>query len=145
CSVYQVRFAKTTGLIHKLTADGTGLLPLSPADLVGFTLLVTDGPAKNKTRIITGAQAIDAHDWVLILDRAWFSPFTKDASTPDATGHYTLLKTNPNQLVKEETQANLLFLYDTDNPASYNDPALAAGHSNAFGEGRLFNDSSLFG
>src|SRR5439155_10824468 len=113
--------------------------PIMPTDLIGFTLLVTKGPAKNKTRIVTGAVANGAN-WVLTLDKAWFSPFTNDASKPDATAQYTLLKTNPNLLVKEETQANLLFMYDTDNPASYIDHG-----PNPFGAGRMFYDTALFG
>ena len=60
---------------------------------------------------------------MLTLDKPWFSPFTQDASTPTSDSQYTLLSTNPNLLVKEETQANLLLLYDTDNPASYDDSA----------------------
>ena len=44
--------------------------------------------------------------------------------------------------MNEAQEANLLFLYDTDNPASYNDPHLTP---NPFGEGQIFFDSSEFG
>src|SRR5438132_2807271 len=138
-SVYQVTFRNTTSTVSVLGSDGSQLKPLTPADLIGFTVLITKGPAKNKTRIVTGAVANGAN-WVFTLDKAWFSPFTNDASKPDATAQYTLLKTNPNLLVKEETQANLLFMYDTDNPASYIDHG-----PNPFGEGRMFYDISPFG
>src|SRR5439155_16840888 len=138
-SVYQVTFRHPSGAVSLLTADGTNLKPIMPTDLIGFTLLVTKGPAKNKTRIVTGAIA-NGPNWVLTLDKAWFSPFTNDTSKPDATAQYTLLKTNPNLLVKEETQANLLFMYDTDNPASYVDHG-----PNPFGAGRMFYDTAPFG
>jgi Ca2+-binding RTX toxin-like protein len=141
-SVYQVTFLGVTSSVSLLTANGIALKPLTPADLIGFTILITRGPAKNKSRIITQANAISSSAWLLTLEKSWFSPFTNDSSKPDATSEYTLLKTNPNLLVKEEEQANLLFLYDTDNPSSYNDPHLTP---NPFGEGRMFYDTSPFG
>src|SRR5207244_593008 len=36
-SVYQAQFAKTTGTISLIGANGSGLKPLVPGDLVGFT------------------------------------------------------------------------------------------------------------
>ena len=42
----------------------------------------------------------------------------QDASVPDSSSYFTLLQTNPNLLVNEAQEANLLFIYDTDNPAS---------------------------
>ncbi|TMC80709.1 MAG: hypothetical protein E6J08_09445, partial [Chloroflexi bacterium] len=53
-------------------------------------------------------------------------------------------KTNPNLLVDQAAQNNLLFLYDTDNPASYNDLALSANATN-FGQGQIFFDPTPFG
>ncbi|MDX6471351.1 MAG: large repetitive protein, partial [Gaiellaceae bacterium] len=144
-SVYQVTFLHTTVAVSAIVTDASGLLPLLPADLVNATILVTSGAAKNKTRIVTGAIDSGGGHWTLTLDRAWFSPFNNDPSTPAAGDGYTLLTTNPNLLVKEQTQANLLFLYDTDNPASYNDPALPVGQTNPFGQGRMFYDTSPFG
>jgi Ca2+-binding RTX toxin-like protein len=118
--------------------------PQTPADLKGITFLVTAGPAKNKTRIVTGG-IVQGSNWVLTLDKAWFSPFTNDASTPDGTSTYTLLTTNPNLLVDEATQANLLYLYDNDNPARYNDPNYHRGPENPFGAGQIFYDNSPWG
>src|SRR5207249_1399525 len=116
---YLVTFLDPSTGIVPLTANGAGLKPGVPGDLVGYTVEITKGPAKNKVRIITAAQAGNG-GWVLTLDKPWLSLFTGDASVPDATSKFTLATTNPNLLVKEETLANLLYLYDTDNPASYN-------------------------
>src|SRR5207249_2285203 len=141
---YLVTFLDPFTGIVPLTANGAGLKPGIPGDLVGYTVEITKGPAKNKVRIITAAQAGNG-GWVLTLDKPWLSLFTGDASVPDATSKFTLATTNPNLLVKEETLANLLYLYDTDNPASYNDAALPTGQTNPFGEGRLFFDANPFG
>ena len=81
---------------------------------------------------------------MLTLDRPWFSPFTGDASQPDSTSTLTLYATNPNMLVDQAAQSNLLFLYDTDNPASYNDTALVSG-TNPFGQGQMLFDATRFG
>jgi len=143
-NVYQVTFLDPTSGVLAITADGANLKPSLPADVVGYTIEITRGPAKNKTRIITGA-LLSGANWVLTLDKPWFSPFNKDASVPDGPSQFTLHKTNPNLLVQEETQANLLQVYDTDNPASYNDSHLPAGQTNAFGQGQLFFDANPFG
>src|SRR6185312_4674313 len=145
-TVYDVIFQDPTSSVAVLTANASNLRPraLHPEDLVGFTIEITKGPAKNKTRIIKGAVAAGPN-WVLTLDKQWLSPFTGDASVPDATSKYTLHDTNPNLLVDQAAQSNLLFLYDTDNPASYNDAALPASHTNPFGQGQIFFDATPFG
>jgi hypothetical protein len=114
--------------------------------------LIASGPAKNKSRIVTGGivNPTNSAQWILTLDKPWFSPFTKDETVPTSASTYTLGTTNPNLLVKEESQGNLLFLYDQDNPASYNDPRTAGprdppGQENPFGAGRIFFDNSAFG
>ena len=76
------------------------------------------------------------------MNKPWFSPFTGDASVPDSSSEYTLEVTNPNLLVKEETQADILWVNDTDNPGSFNDPALTP---NPFGPGELFYEAGKFG
>ncbi|HEX9504623.1 MAG TPA: hypothetical protein VGA62_01335, partial [Acidimicrobiia bacterium] len=146
-NVYEVTFFDPSASVDAITATGSGLKPMRPADLVNFTIEITHGPAKNKTRIITGAvcavaenPCLSGHNWVLTLDNAWKSKFTGNASTPDSTSSFTLLSTNPNLLVDESTTANLLYLYDTDNPASYNDANLTP---NPFGQGQLFFDSTV--
>ncbi|MEX2645398.1 MAG: choice-of-anchor D domain-containing protein [Gaiellaceae bacterium] len=139
-SVYTVIW-KVTGDKAQLTADAAALKPLVPADLVDFTLQITDGTAKNKIRIIKTAVA-SGPNWLLTLDKPWFSPFTGDASVPDATSEFAIFVTNPNLLVKEETQADILWVSDADNPGSFNDPALTP---NPFGIGRLFFDETRFG
>ena len=128
--------------------DDSGLGPHTPGQLVNETILITQGPAKNKTRIVTGAIA-DGANWVLTLDKPWFSPFTQDASTPTSDSQYTLIRRTRTCSSSEQTQANLLFLYDTDNPASFNDPAYLAAHGlsseNPFGAGQIFYDPNPFG
>ena len=149
-SVYEVKFLGGSGFPTLTVGDGTlgqttahvgTLVPIAPADLKDFTIEITQGTAKNKTRIITAASQ-SGSNWVLTLDHPWFSPFTGDASVPDNTSYFTLLLTNPNLLADETQEANLMFVYDTDNPASFDDPHLTP---NPFGEGQLFYDTSLFG
>ena len=151
-TVYQVTFLNTGGSTPgTLTGDASNLGPHNPTDLVNETILITEGPAKNKTRIIKGG-TIDAQgNWVLILDKPWFSPFTADASFPTSDSEYTLLSTNPNLLVDEASQANLLLLYDTDNPASYTDTGFSDSRNplhhtgDAFASGQIFYDTNQFG
>ena len=147
-SEYEVKFLDAgpyptlfVGGTTATTATVGTLEPVNPGDLVGFTIEITRGTAKNKTRIVTAASKSGSY-WVLTLDKPWLSPFTMDASVPDVSSYYTLLQTNPNLLVNEVQEANLLFIYDTDNPASYNDPHLTP---NPFGQGQMFFDSSNFG
>jgi Ca2+-binding RTX toxin-like protein len=122
--------------------------PVVPADLVHLSLQVTDGSAKNKVRIITGAVDNGNGTWTLTLSHPWLSPFTgdpanpTDPSLPDATSHYTLAVTNPNLLADERDQSNLLQVYDGDNPSSYNDPALGGG-TNPQAVGQLFYDTTF--
>ena len=153
-AVYQVTISgagtEIPGAVANVGVQGENLGPTAPSQLVGQTILITTGPAKNKSRIVTGG--IVANDgsgnWVLTLDKAWFSPFTNDASTPTSDSTYAFEQTNPNLLVDEKTQANLLYLYDDANPASYNDPAWLAQHpgtDNPFGSGQIFYDTNQFG
>src|SRR6185503_2559701 len=64
---------------------------------------------------------------------------------PDATSKYALLQTNPNLLVHEADQTDILQVNDTDNVNSFDDPALPPGGTNPFAVGQLFYDTSLFG
>ncbi|HET7129920.1 MAG TPA: hypothetical protein VFJ93_12675, partial [Gaiellaceae bacterium] len=148
-SELQVTFFNTgTGVLaigEDHAYNSTHLGPQTPAQLTGITFLVTSGPAKNKTRIITGGVQNADGSWTLTLDKAWFSPFTNDSSTPSSLSTYTLLTTNPNLLVDESSQANLLYMYDNDNPASYNDEHYTRGGDNPFGAVEIKYDTSLFG
>ena len=139
-NIYKVTW-KVTGDKAELTTDAASLKPLAPADIVDFTIQITNGTAKNKIRIVKSAVAVGPN-WLLTLDKPWLSPFTMDASVPDATSEYALFVTNPNLLVKEETQADILWISDADNPGSFNDPNKTP---NPFGIGQLFFDESLFG
>ena len=159
-NVYKVRFA-TSALAPGnplMVANSTNLGPSlsNPSALVNFTLEITKGAAKNKVRIIKGVVANDATHWVLTLDHPWNSPFAlgplgPDSEVPSPAGanrsKYALEITNPNLLVNEVTSTDMLLLHDTDNPASYNDPAPElGGASNPFGEGRLFfENQNIYG
>ena len=139
-SIYKIEWA-AVGNQAQLTANTAGLQPLTPADLVDFTIEITEGVGKNKSRIVTAA-ALAGANWILTLNKPWLSPFTGDASVPNSSSKYTLAVTNPNLLVKEETSADILWVSDADNPGSFNDPALTP---NPFGIGRLFYETGLFG
>ena len=88
-NVYQVTILHPSLTPLTLGHDDSSLGPLTPGQLVNETILITQGPAKNKTRIVTGA--IDNHDnvnprlttWTLTLDKPWFSPFTQDGIDAD--------------------------------------------------------------
>ncbi len=151
-AVYQVTI---TGNGSTMPADigvqADGLGPADPTALVGQTILITTGPAKNKSRIVTGAVAPDgvSGNWVLTLNKAWYSPFTNDSSIPTSDSTYAFEQTNPNLLVDEKTQANLLYLYDDANPASYDDHGTGGlvypGEDNPFASGQIFYDTNRFG
>ena len=138
-SIYKIEWA-AVGNQAQLTANTAGLQPLTPANLVDFTIEITEGVGKNKSRIVTAA-ALAGANWILTLNKPWLSPFTGDASVPNSSSKYTLAVTNPNLLVKEETSADILWVSDADNPGSFNDPALTP---NPFGIGRLFYETGLF-
>jgi Ca2+-binding RTX toxin-like protein len=118
-----------------------------PNQLRNVSLQVTHGPGKGKVRIISGGSALDAHHWVLTLGHEWFSPFPApgNSEVPDATSKYVLLQTNPNLLVTEADQTDILQVHDTDNVNSFDDLALPPGGVNNYAVGQLFYDNSLFG
>jgi Ca2+-binding RTX toxin-like protein len=114
--------------------------------LKDLTIEITQGPAKNKVRIVTSATAVDvdAGIWDLTINQLWFSPFTKNADVPTGKSEFTLYETNPNLLVNEAEQADRLIVSDADNVNSFDDKWLK---DNGFGEnqfaiGRLFFDES---
>src|SRR5262249_29583115 len=106
-----------------------------------------------KVRIITGGTINANGTWTLTLSHTWFSPFPDpgNAEVPDGTGKYVLLQTNPNLLVNEADQTDILQVHDTDNVNSYNDPAAPAPppgsvDRNPFGAGQMFfDDQNTFG
>ena len=129
------------------------LQPLTPDALVNYTLEVTSGPAKNKVRIVKSAVDNGDGTWTLTLDHLWYSPFGDDASTPSPDpahpSTYTLYATNPNLLVDEKTSTDILWLYDGNNPGSYDDAAYRAAHAgadNPFATGSLsYSESTDYG
>jgi hypothetical protein len=118
-----------------------------PNELNNASIQITHGPGKNKVRVVTAVNAVDDHHWALTLSHAWFSPFSApgNSEVPDATSKYVLLQTNPNLLVNESDQTDILQVHDTDNVNSFNDPALPAGQVNAIAVGQLAFDSGPFG
>jgi Ca2+-binding RTX toxin-like protein len=142
-NVYLIEW-KVNGNEAQLQADETNLGPTSPNELIDYTLQITAGTAKNKIRIIKSAVDNGDGTWTLTLDKPWLSPFTGDASVPDATSEYAIFVTNPNLLVTEETQADILWVSDVDNPGSYNDPALLPA-LNPRGMGEMFFESDRYG
>ncbi len=147
-NVFKIEFkgAQANTDVATLVAGISGLKPVTPADLIDFSITITRGPAKNKVRIITGAQDLGGNQWKLTLSKSWVSSFTHDASKPNSTSGYTLDVTNPNLLVKEETQADILWVNDTDNPACFDHPDCANGAgSNPGAIGKIFLDDTKFG
>ncbi len=123
------------------------LSDLTAADFVDLSLEITEGPAKNKVRIVTAASVVDqsAGIWSLTLKSSWYSPFSDDSSVPTGDSRFTLFETNPNLLVDEVDQADRLMVFDGDNVNSFDDPALGGG-VNQFAVGRLFyDDVNLYG
>ena len=121
--------------------------------LTNVTIQITAGPGKNKVRIITGGTANLDGTWTLTLSHTWLSPFPAPGNpdVPDATSKYVLMQTNPNLLVNEADQTDILQVHDTDNVNNYDDPAAPAPapgsvDRNPFASGQLFFDSTnLFG
>ena len=170
-SVFKVEFIgdHADTAVADFTFDDGLLGPTSPSELVDFTIEITAGPAKNKVRIVAATQDLGSQQWKLTLNKPWFSPFTRDSSIPlnedandngvldpgeDTNGNgvldvseYTLEVTNPNLLVKEETQTDILWVFDSDNPGSFNDPAHpdVATSGNPFAQGQLFHETTKFG
>lgn len=121
---------------------------LLPSDFVDLTIEITQGPAKNKVRIVTAATNAgdgDPATWFLEINQNWFSPFTQNADVPTDKSEFTLYETNPNLLVIEADQADRLIASDADNVNSYDDAWYAAnvGKENQFGIGKLFFDESV--
>ena len=120
---------------------------IDPSQLVNVSIEITHGPGKNKVRYFTGGTVDSNGDWVMTLNHSWLSPFPApgNSDVPDATSKYVLLQTNPNLLVNEADQTDILQVYDTANVNSYNDPALNGG-VNPYAVGRLFyDDQNKFG
>ncbi len=118
-----------------------GITTLTAASFTNLTFEITNGPAKNKVRIITGAveTAPGSGIYELSLDRTWLSVFTGNADTPTTASEWTLSITNPNFLVDEKESIDFLIVNDTDNPASHDDPAR---NPNPFGKGEMFTDGA---
>ena len=89
----------------------------SPEDLVGFTLEITRGDAKNKIRLILGGTA--AGDvFTLDVSRPWEAGLTDKVPSSASGSEFTIEKTNRNLLVDENEETDFFFLNDTENVTS---------------------------
>jgi hypothetical protein len=121
---------------------------ITPEDLINLTIEITEGTAKNKVRIITGASITSSDEIILEINKPWLSPFTQDDSVPDDTSKYTIYYTNPNFLVNEDDQSDRVMVFDTDNINDYDDAALKVllgdnETENLFAVGQLFFDTTF--
>ena len=112
--------AGTTDTIVVATADLEPFRDESGAlDLVNFTLEITEGPGKDQTRLVRSF-VVDGAFTTLVTDEAW-----DDTDLPDGESKYALSETNPNLLVDESEQVDLLTVFNNDSVADL--------------EGELFN------
>ncbi|MGP0628314.1 LEPR-XLL domain-containing protein [Nitrospina sp. 32_T5] len=103
-------------------------------DFLELTVEITRGEGKNKIRIIEAAEFDLDGNVVLTLNKAWDIPFS-EPGVPTPASEFTISDTNPNFLVDEATQTDLLFFKDTDNPTNFQESAFASG--------QLFFDDSF--
>ena len=88
----------------------------SPEDLEDFTIEITRGVAKNKVRTIIGATGDVKGILTLTVDRAWQGGLTTEV--PTGNSFFTIEKTNPNLLVNENEETDILTVNDTDSVVS---------------------------
>src|SRR5262249_47738141 len=114
----QISAAEIDALNDQPNATAHPTFPLdNPNELKNVSIQISAGPGKNKVRVVTDVTALDEHHWVLTLSHAWLSPFPEpgNAEIPTADSKYVLLQTNPNLLVVEEDQTDILQVHDNDN------------------------------
>ena len=104
-------------LAEPLTAD--------PTQLVDFTLEIVRGDAKNKFRLITDVTVDPINDklYLLDIDRPWEGGLTPIVPSADSS-LFTLERTNPNLLVDEDEETDILYFNDDDSVVSYDNGVL---------------------
>jgi len=97
---------------------------VAPEQLFDYTLEIVKNDAKNKVRLITDGTSeirnVDGYDhtfFVLEVDRPWEGGLTREI--PDSDSLFTLEETNPNLLVDENEETDILYLNDGDSVVSY--------------------------
>jgi Ca2+-binding RTX toxin-like protein len=88
---------------HNITVD-TQNIPEKYGDLVDYTLEITAGEGKGQARIITG---YNPDSGIIALDRAW-------EDLPNDTSQFTISTTNPNLLVDETEQVDVVTVFNND-------------------------------
>jgi Ca2+-binding RTX toxin-like protein len=103
------------GTVLAATADTIQVDPgtvQTIANLIDMTLEITAGPAKGQARLVT---AYDEKSGLITVDEPWDS-----GSWPDQTSEFALSDTNPNLLVDESVQIDIVTAFDTDNTTGLN-------------------------
>ena len=79
-------------------------------DITGFGFVILDGPATGQTAVVASGGVSDANPYTV--------NFTSDFRiTPGAGAHYAYYPVNPNLIVIEANQVDVLNIYDTDSVA----------------------------
>jgi Ca2+-binding RTX toxin-like protein len=87
--------------------------------LIDLTLEITQGPGKNKARVITDVTGDVDGKVTFELARPWEGGFVLDGVPIGSQSEFTIESTNPNLLVDENEETDLLILNDTDSVVSY--------------------------
>jgi hypothetical protein len=105
-------------------------LTSDPEQLVDFTLEIVRGDAKNKFRLVTGVTVdpVNANLFLLDIDRPWEGGLTRTVPSFDSS-LFTLEATNPNLLVDENEETDILFLNDDDSVVSFENDITGDGIS----------------
>jgi hypothetical protein len=101
---------------------------VSPEQLIDYTIEIVKYDAKNKIRLISDGttETRDAGDtfdhtfFILEVDRPWEGGLTREI--PDSDSLFTIENTNPNLLVDENEETDILYLNDDDSVVSFKNP-----------------------
>jgi Ca2+-binding RTX toxin-like protein len=103
------------GDVLEATSDtvllGPGIPDDFPADLTNFTLEITEGPGAGQVRLVEENQPEDGNQRITVAE-PW-----DDGELPGVGSRYFLSRTNPNFLVDEAEQVDLLVVDDGDSVA----------------------------
>jgi Ca2+-binding RTX toxin-like protein len=92
-----------TATEYNITVE-TQNIPEKYGDLIDYTLEITAGEGQGQARIITG---YNPDTGVIALDRAW-------ETLPNETSLFTISTTNPNLLVDETKQVDVVTVFNND-------------------------------
>ncbi|MHC4497645.1 MAG: hypothetical protein ACYS21_00865, partial [Planctomycetota bacterium] len=122
---------------------------IAPEQLFDYTLEIVKNDAKNKVRLITdGTSELGVEGdtlghtlFIFEVDRPWEGGLTREV--PDSDSLFTLENTNPNLLVDENEETDILYLNDDDSVVSYYNDIDGDGDSDVeldAGKLRITND-----